>query len=249
MIVAKSCHDMDVISWLMEQPCVRLSSSGGISHFRPARAPLGAPERCASGCPAGDTCHYNAQRYVEADQRVWLDGVWDGGVDAPDQEILDWLKTSPWGRCVYHCDNTAVDHQVVAMEFANGSTATFTMTAFDSGRNVEIFGTRGVLRGGAAVKRSTGSEITLALHHESSITPVPVESLEGGYHGHGGGDMGLMLRLHDEMRGATLSPMSTSIGRSVQSHVMGFAAEAARLSCQTVELSDFMAQHSLSPNT
>ncbi len=249
MIIAKSCHDMDIVSWLMDQPCVRLSSSGGLMHFQAKNAPPGAPERCTSGCPVGESCFYNAERYLQADQRIFLDTVWDGGADAPDQAILDWLKTSAWGRCVYRCDNTAVDHQIVGFEFANGSTATFTMTAFESGRNLEIFGTKGVLRGGEAVRQATGAQITVSLHRDSLVTKVPVDSLEGGYEGHGGGDMGLMLSLHDQMRGSAAPGAGTSISSSIQSHVMGFAAEAARLSRQTIELADFIAQQSGRPRS
>lgn len=248
MIIAKSCHDMDVISWLMDQACLRLSSSGSLMHFHSAHAPVGAPLRCTSGCPVQDSCSYNALRYLQGEQRAWLKGVWDGGDNDSDEAIIDWLKVSPWGRCVYHCDNTAVDHQVVSMEFASGSTATFTMTAFDTGRNIEIFGTKGVLRGGEAVLKATGAEIQVTLHANLVPTKVSVDLLEGGYDGHGGGDMGLMMALYDEMRCAAPSEMSTSIASSVQSHVMGFAAETARLERRVVDLSEFAASQRRVPS-
>lgn len=243
MIVAKSCHDMDIIAWLVGQPARSVSSKGGLRHFTAANAPAGAPERCTSGCPAGETCHYNALKYAGKNQRIWMDGIWDGHADSSAEEVVTWLKTSPWGRCVYRCDNTAVDHQVVAMEFVDGSTGTFTMTAFDSGRNIEIFGTRGVLRGGEAVKEATGAEITVRLHHESAVQRIPVQVLEGGYAGHGGGDMGLMMTLHQEMQSASISGMSPSIASSVESHILGFAAEASRVSGRTIDLPEFVARH------
>jgi hypothetical protein len=56
------------------------------------------------------------------------------------------VKDGPYGRCVYHCDNDVVDHQVVDIEFEGGQTAAFTMTAFTKPalqRQTSIFGTHG----------------------------------------------------------------------------------------------------------
>ena len=56
MLVAKSCHDMDLVSWLVGRPCLRVSSFGSLSHFNASNAPAGAPARCTDGCPVDDTC-------------------------------------------------------------------------------------------------------------------------------------------------------------------------------------------------
>lgn len=238
MIIAKCCHDLDILSWLVDARCEQVSSFGSLSHFHAGRAPAGAPARCTDGCPVAGDCLYDAHRYL-GDQRHWLQWVFDGGVEAPDEAVRDWLRTSPWGRCVYRCDNTAVDRQTVNLEFANRVTATLTMTAFDSGRSLEIRGTKGVLVGGDALKRLTGHEIAVTEHRTGATTHHDLTVIEGEYAGHGGGDFGLVDRLDHEWRKPDPADMRSSLQRSVESHAMGFAAEAARRSGRVIRLDDF----------
>ncbi len=242
MIIAKSCHDLDVISWLMDEPCQSVASYGELSHFTAANAPAGAPARCTDGCPVAATCQYNATLYA-ANQRGWLAHVYDQEAGASTEQINAWLATSPWGRCVYRCDNTAVDHQVVAMRFGGGSTATFTMTAFDSGRDLEIYGTKGHLRAGDNYRQHTGADILISEHGTGNVTKFNVSTMVGGYDGHGGGDSGLMLALHDEMMKADAADMHSSIHRSVESHLIGYAAEHARKTDTAVDLATFRKLH------
>jgi len=248
MIVAKCCHDMDIISWIMDSSCGSVASSGELSYFISKNAPQGAPLRCTDGCPVGNTCPYNAPLYRNK-HRVWLGYLFDaerksaGKGGATDDEIIEWLKTSPWGRCAWRCDNTAVDHQVVEMRFANDATATFTMTAFSQGRDIEIYGTHGILRGGEFVKRTTGSDIIVLNQHTNNETAYKVNAEVGGYSGHGGGDPGLVLDLYEEMTGKKPEEMRSSIHKSVESHVMGFGAEEARLTAARVDLGQFRKKH------
>ncbi len=237
MIVAKSCHDMDIISWIVDRPCRTVSSFGSLSHFRAANAPDGAPERCTQGCPQQGACAYDALHYL-GKHRAWLQYVYDRWDTAADSEKIAWLGQSPWGRCVYRCDNTAVDHQVVAMEFEGGATATFTMTAFDDGRNIEIMGTRGVLRGGHLLRHQFGCDLMLRDHTSGTETRIVISQEEGGYESHGGGDPGLVRALYGEMTGKAAAEMRSSITRSVESHLMAFGAERARATGREVRLAD-----------
>ena len=146
MLLTKSCHDLDWIYYIMgSRPWTAVSSFGSLKHFRPEEAPPGAAERCLD-CPVEADCPYSAKRiYLEVLRRGYTG--WPVDVLTPDptpESVLDALRTGPYGRCVYHCDNDVVDHQVVAMEFEGGQTATFTMMAFTRMRHREtrIFGTR-----------------------------------------------------------------------------------------------------------
>ena len=236
MLIAKSCHDLDIIAWLVGRPCEAVSSFGTLQYFTAAHAPEGAPARCTDGCPVGDTCFYNALHYANR-QRGWLQWVMDGSDNAGEAEVAEWLKTSPWGRCVYRCDNDAVDHQVLAMRFAGGATGTFTMTAFDSGRDMTICGTRATLRGGDAVKSQSGHDI-IVQEHSGNTTRYGVCIEEGGYGGHGGADNGLVNALDREMR-KPMSEMRSGLPASTESHLIGYAAEESRHSGRTVNLAGF----------
>lgn len=237
MILAKSCHDMDLLAWLIDRPCEAIASFGSRTYFTAARAPAGAPARCTDGCPVAATCLYDAHRYARPEGRRWLAMVHDRAKEASEAEVFAWLRTSPWGRCVYRCDNDVVDHQVIAARFSGQVTATFTMTAFDEGRHLEIFGTEGVLRGGAFVKKQFGCDLVVTRHGwEQPAEKIVVETPAVGYAGHGGGDFGLMSTLHADLTCPDPAGMRTSLEVSLQSHLMAFAAEESRRSGQTVTL-------------
>lgn len=240
MIIAKSCHDLDIFSWLVDSPCVSLGSFGGIQYFNAAHAPAGAPARCTDGCPVNGRCAYDAHRYL-TDKKGWLEIIFDRAKTASDEEIKTWLRTSRWGRCVYRCDNTAVDHQTVNMTFATGATGVFTMTAFSEGRDLAIFGSKGRLLAGERVKRTAGCDIIVEIFGQGITERINIEFDPDGWHG--GGDAGLMRVLYGEMGKADPADMDSSLERSVESHLMGFAAEEARISGATVDLADFRRRH------
>ena len=235
MILSKCCNDTDIVHWLAGRRCTRVASFGALEFFRPERAPAGVPARCTDGCPVGDTCPYNALRYAGDMRFPWLPMVYDRAQDASPEEITAWLRTSPWGRCVYRCDNDAVDRQVLAMEFEGGVTGTFTMTAFATGRHLEICGTKGVLRGGESYRQHFGTHLIL-LPHEGESVRYTVQAEDGGYELHGGGDAGLVNALHDEMTKPPGAPLEAGIESTVHSHLIAFAAEEARRTGRVVDL-------------
>ena len=193
-----------------------------------------------NGCPVGDTCPYSALHYLGR-ERHWMQHVMDSGTDAEPAVIREWLKTSPWGRCAWRCDNDVVDRQVLAMQFEDGIAGTFTMTAFDRHRTVHIRGTKGVLIGGGHLQEQTRDDILVRTHlGQETRYRVPTEV--GGYAGHGGGDPGLVLALDHELR-KPAREMRSGLHASVESHMMGFAAEEARLTGRVVDLAEFRTRH------
>lgn len=226
MILAKSSHDMDILHWLAGSPVRAVSSFGRTGYFHAGNAPGGATARCTDNCPHAGTCFYDSHRYL-TDKRGWLGMVLPDAATMDDASILDFLRTSPWGRCVWKCDNDVVDHQVVALDFTNGITATFTMTAFESGRELAIFGTRGVLRGGATGKRAGTPELWFRDHTGTTIEEIVLpEATEAGYAGHGGGDYGIMDSLDHIIAGELgADPLFDS---TAESHFTAFAAELSR---------------------
>lgn len=235
MILAKSCHDMDIMLWLAGADCVRLSSFGSLSHFKAEHAPAGAPKRCTDGCPVADECVYYAPGVYLSEDAGWMAlAISD---NQSHEARMKALQEGPYGRCVYHCDNDVVDHQVVNMEFANEVTATFTMSAFtqECSRTLKLMGTKGEIRG--AMEKN---EIELIRFCSSQSQNIELESL-GGHVGHGGGDEGLMRDFVEMLRngGQDKEGLTTSAQISVQSHLMAFAAEQSRLDRQVVEMREF----------
>lgn len=231
MIIAKCSHDTDYISWFMKSRCQSVSSFGRLTYFTAQNAPEGATDRCTSGCPhaapQGGSCMYDSHHYIDQHQR-WLDMVYPHPTKRTDEEVLEWLKSSPWGRCAWKCDNDVVDHQVVNMDFVNGATASLTMTAFDRGRSIEIYGTKGTLRGGDALKTASGADITVRDHASGETEQITLEELaDDGYQGHGGGDFGLVDSMDTVFRGE--GGKSALISQTIESHLIGFAAERSRL--------------------
>lgn len=228
MLLAKSCHDLDWLSYVVGRPCLRVSSFGSLKHFRREEQPAGAADRCLS-CPSEveTRCPYSAPRYYLGQLEAGNTG-WPVNVVTPDptpEVVMRALRDGPYGRCVYSCDNDVVDHQVVNFEFSGGVTASFTMTAFTRarGRETRIFGTRGELRGDSEKIQvydfltGTTSEVNNGVASDGSILS-----------GHGGGDDGLMDHFLQAVRGQDPSLILSGLRETLESHLMVFAAEEAR---------------------
>ncbi|WP_308635199.1 Gfo/Idh/MocA family protein [Paenibacillus silvisoli] len=235
MILAKSCHDMNILAWLVDAECTKVSSFGSLTHFRKENAPEGAPERCLDGCPVKHECPYYAPKmYLEregAEDRIFRYIVSSG--DTSDAGVLKALKEGPYGRCVYHCDNDVVDHQVVNLEFANEVTVAFTMSAFtfEGGRSVKLMGTLGQIR---ADMEKNVIEVTSFITREKETI-----RLDAGIEGHGGGDTGIMRDFVRLVQSDGNEKGLTGAGISVQSHLMAFAAEKSRLESRVVSLAEY----------
>ena len=230
MLLAKSCHDLDIIQWLLNKPCKKVTSFGSLTHFVPENAPEGAPVRCVDGgCPVGETCPYNCiTHYVDFKTNRRRGIITKGiakGHEATDEEVLQALKTTDYGLCVYHANNDVLDHQVVSMEFEGGITANFTVNAFNKGgRYIRIYGTKGEL-----FAHMADTEIKVFQFEGSKSYTVPVletdETINGG---HGGGDEGIIRELHQYLSGSYTGYKAADIQISVKNHIIGFAAETAR---------------------
>ena len=220
MILQKSCHDMDIILWLMGKDCQRVQSFGSLRHFTPENAPEGAPERCLDGCPHAEACPYYAPKlYLNMNLTGWPVDVIT--TDLSETGRRKALEEGPYGRCVYRCDNDVVDRQVVNLEFDGGAVATFTMTGLtaDFCRQLKIFGTEGQIEANMGTK-----EIVLHRFGEEKMI-VPID-MGAEVSGHGGGDYGIMRDFLAILRNGGVSRTSAAV--SLQSHLICFGAERSR---------------------
>ena len=220
MLLQKSCHDMDIILWLMGRNCLRVQSFGSLRHFTSENAPAGAPMRCLDGCPHENSCPYYAPKlYMDMERTGWPIDVITRDFTLEGRRKA--LEEGPYGRCVYHCDNDVVDRQIVNLEFEDGAIATFTMTGLsaDFSRQLKIFGTEGQITADMGTK-----EIVLHRFGEEKRN-IPVDmGLEAS--GHGGGDYGIMRDFLHILRNGGESRTSAEV--SLQSHLICFVAERSR---------------------
>lgn len=235
MIMAKCCHDMDILQWLIGQKCRQVQSFGRLSHFNRENRPEGAPDYCVKGCPVADTCHYNAIKlYYEDKDNLWFRRTAAQTIDMPtDEQVMEAITTGPYGRCVYCCDNDVVDHQVVNMEFEDGCTVSFTMNAFnEGGRNIRIFGTEGEL-----VSSRDQGKLELFSFDTCQWETIDITARGNDItSGHGGGDTGIMIDVLSLLRGETPSNSICEVRTSYENHIIGFAAEASRLQNRVVDV-------------
>jgi predicted dehydrogenase len=227
MLLAKSCHDLDWLRYIMGAPCEKVASFGSLRHFRREQKPpaAGGATRCLE-CACEPECPYSAKKIylgrVNKGQKGWPVDVLTS--DLSVEGVTEALRTGPYGRCVYECDNDVVDNQVVSMLFAGGKTAAFTMTAFNqaASRRTRIFGTRGELYGDGSLIEHFDF---LTDRSEAIDTAAPDGSILGG---HGGGDYGLMQRFVEAVAAGDPGRVLSGPGETLETHRMVFAAERAR---------------------
>ena len=238
MILAKSCHDLDIVQWLLGERCVRLQSFGGLSYFRRSHMPAGAPEFCVQGCPVEADCPYSALKIYRDRAFPAFVKTATGKHDPSDADIEHAITETDYGRCVFRCDNDVVDHQVVNLEYEDGATVSFTMSAFNrGGRKIRIMGTKGEIF--AQMSDDFVTLFDFATRQETRICisdAVKDESIRGG---HGGGDRGIIRSFCRFLSGTYEGNSITDIGTSVENHLVAFAAEASRLDGGVVDLREY----------
>jgi len=226
MILAKSCHDLDLLLWLIGKKCLRLSSFGSLSHFNKENCPPGAPARCTDGCTID--CPYHARKvYVEGGSE-WFRSASAGHANPTDAEVEAAILNGPYGRCVYQCDNDVVDHQVVSMEFEDGIHVIFSMSAFtpDISRSIKIMGTKGQIKAHTVPNAIIVSKfVTYPQLHDREMV-IPYDESDA----HQGGDSGMISNFCAYMRGEDRPHGISEVHISAWNHLLCFAAEKSRLS-------------------
>lgn len=230
MLLAKSCHDIDILFDLVNDECARVNSFGSLSFFRKENAPAGAPVRCLDGCPAEPSCPYHAMKVYGTPGKGWGQSV---GLTMTGDALVDALQNGPYGKCVFQTDNDVVDHQVVSMEFRRGQTVTFTMTAFTpfGGRRIRIHGTKGYLEAATETRLVEVHEFWGEKKHEV----IEIPEREGG---HGGADPLVIRTLIEAIETDNPGLVTTNLQNSLMSHKIVFASERSRREGRVVQLSE-----------
>lgn len=248
MLMAKCCHDLDLIAWMKSGVApLRVASFGSNYQFRPERAPVDAGTRCLVDCPIEADCLYSARKHYLDHPNRWAFYVWDAlqqeikPANLPQKQYTEltlaektaWLAAdNPYGRCVWKCDNDVVDHQAVAIEFADGTTATLNMVggAAKPSRSLHLIGTKGEIQGNLEDSRFVIRHLDPRPGHEYAEETVDLSlggDMTGAFGGHGGGDLRLMADFVHLVRGEQPSISTTTLADSVNGHLIGFCADRA----------------------
>ena len=241
MLLAKCCHDLDIIMWMMsETKPKQISSFGGKFQFKPENAPKEAGTICMKDCPLVDTCVYSTKRlYIDHPDR-WAFYVWDaleGKKNVTIEDKIALMKSdSPYARCIYKCDNNVVDHQSVLINFESGATGTHNMVggSAEPRREIHIIGTKGEIFGNFEESKFTVLKIDPspdAHNEECDVEEVDLRvtgDMVGAYGGHGGGDERLAADFVKFIKGEKPSLACTSIFDSVAGHLSVYLADKSR---------------------
>lgn len=247
-LMTKSCHDIDILCHFFAPATpVRFTSFGSLSHFKKSRKPeqAGAATRCLD-CAAEPICPYSAKRIYLTGNTGWpVSAIVDG---IPTREkVMKELEDGPYGMCVYESPNDVCDHQVVNIEFSNGSTASFTMVAFTTlicERQSRVHLSHGEIVGDS----NTLSATDFRTGNTQRVRPSMVDT-------HGDGDMGVVRafvkcvaqRLAKVKAGEIIDPkeedgMGMSVRDVLRSHLAVFCAERARRTGSVVYFDGFEEQ-------
>lgn len=229
MILAKCCHDMDLLVWLSDSSCRQVSSFGNLTWFKEENAPKGAARRCLDGCPVKDTCPYDAEKlYISnPDTGVRYKNGWPANtfaVPPTEENVRKELKAGPYGRCVYYCDNNVVDHQVVNLQMENDITVTFSMCAFSAkcSRMIKVMGTLGEIEGSIDENKIYYTPFG----QETQV--IDLTSFTDDFSGHGGGDVRMVKQFADYVMTGKRTDSITDLDISLESHLIALAAEESR---------------------
>ena len=248
LLLAKCCHDTDLICWLnnITEPKT-ISSFGSKSFFTEKNAPEGATQYCYE-CPNKETCMFNAYKFqIEKDFipfYTWAD------LNKPLEEItleekVEFLKKDVYGQCVYKTDMDIVDRQCVSVEFENGSIATLNMIGGTSkaGRHIHV-----ICEYGEIVGYVEESKLILRVFDQNEVkyTEETIDCSkeyergdgDNSVAGHYGGDYFLMKDAVRYFNGISESVSVTKIEDSLNGHYVCYAAEISRKEGKTLSLDE-----------
>jgi predicted dehydrogenase len=232
MLLAKCCHDLDLMVWLMgDDKPVCVSSNGSRYQFRKENAPENAGERCLVDCPLKDTCLFSAKRLYLDHPNNWEVYIWRDIEHIKNPSYDDYLKSlkeSPYGRCIYKCDNDVVDHQSVLVNFKSGATGTHNMVGGSPEplRTIRVIGTKGEIYGEFEHAFIEVRKQNPAKDNYFDKEFIDMSHISG--EGHSGGDERLTEDFVNFQRGESHSISCTSIYDSVPGHKVIFLADKSR---------------------
>lgn len=229
IILAKACHDMDLMAWYVDSKCIRVSSLGTQNTLIPKNKPKDAPRRCGTHCPHAETCVYEVNKLYGQAKAQHLAKI----IENEYGSLEKGLNSSNYGRCVYDMDNDVMETQTTLLEFENGVHVSFHLCAFtdEISRYLHLMGTEGEIRGNTLERK-----IVVKRYDEKEERVIQIGESDSL---HEGGDAGIVKGFIEEVRANNIENGRTSVDKSIMSHLMSLAAEASRLSHRVIDMEVF----------
>lgn len=237
-LLAKCCHDIDLLnSFMGPSKCISVSSFGSLNHFKKSNKPEGAGERCTD-CSIEAKCPYSAVKMYLTPAKLGFPNYFCSVVaDNPTpEEIEKSLKTGPYGRCVYDCDNDVMSNQVVNMIFEGGKTVNMSMIAFTEKlcvRQTKIFGTHGEM---TCSETSPITVFDFATERRQTFYAAGMPTEGTTMRGHGCADYHLMKAFVKAVAFEDPNMILSGPDESLDSHRLVFLAEVARKENRVVDV-------------
>lgn len=229
IILAKACHDMDLLAWYVDSKCIRVASFATQDTFLAKHKPVGAPDRCGTHCPHAKTCLYEVNKLYAQPKALHLANI----IKNEFGSLEKGLQEGDYGRCVYTMDNDVMETQTTLLEFENGVHASFHLSAFtdEISRYLHLMGTQGEIRGNTLDRK-----IIIKRYDETSERVIQIGESDSA---HEGGDAGIVKSFIEEVEADHGQEGKTSIDKSIMSHLMSLAAEASRRQHKVIDMATF----------
>lgn len=213
LILSKTCHDIDILNWLMGCRVTATNSFGSRRIFTPNPS---LPETCDK-CGVAKTCRYYKEPTLAE------------GENPDDKHIVEMMRDN--NRCIYNIEKDVIDTQVASFEYESGAVANFTITMNTAGpkstRNIHVVGMRGRVWGNVAEKK--------VYHYDNESEKLTVHEPQDDGSGHGGGDKRLAMTILDMMKDPDHQPLQ-SMQAGYNSAIACLAAEQSRLEGRRVDI-------------
>lgn len=235
LMLAKGCHDMDLMMWLMGKNTPETVYSVGSDYrFDEKIAPKEAGTRCLVDCSCEKECPYSAAKHYLGEDCPHAYLVWRNETLTEEEKIEALKTTNPYGKCVWKCNHKGVDHQTVTVTFADGAIGVFTLNccAPKEERRIHIVGTQGSISGAFEENCFTLRRYDV----EKGYTEEIIKDTTPASELHGGGDEALMLDFCNYINGLAPSCSCTELGDSLAGHLAVFAAEKSRKTGKAVKM-------------
>lgn len=223
LILTNSCYDLDILEFLTNSTCKKISSFGELNHFTRKNMQLDMSELCIR-CSKDKECPYCAQKIYLNNEEMSK----SVHINPTKENIEEILKEGQYGQCVYSCDNNVCDNLISILKFKNNITATLNISAFTKEENKDI---RLMFTHGEVCANLKDNTISIKKFIDDKKIMVKIQKDNA--------DEKLIKDFISKIKNNNLNNLKSSVISTISSHVTGFACEFSNVSESVVDVDEF----------